>query len=47
MVRRYPSLYPSLRCDFLINSASVRFVHRDTMELESDGTYLDQVEEIR
>ena len=32
---------------YCINSASVRFVHRDDMEAEGYGAYLDQVEEIR
>jgi peptide-methionine (R)-S-oxide reductase len=32
---------------YCINSASLRFVHRDDMEAEGYGAYLDQVEEIR
>ena len=32
---------------YCINSASLRFVHRDHMEAEGYGAYLDQVEEIR
>ncbi|SLN25850.1 Peptide methionine sulfoxide reductase MsrB [Roseovarius albus] len=31
---------------YCINSASLRFVHRDEMEAEGYGEYLDQVEEI-
>ncbi|MCB9150042.1 MAG: peptide-methionine (R)-S-oxide reductase MsrB [Caldilineaceae bacterium] len=31
---------------YCINSASLRFVHRDDMEAEGYGEYLDQVEEI-
>jgi peptide-methionine (R)-S-oxide reductase len=31
---------------YCINSASLRFVHRDKMEAEGYGDYLDQVEEI-
>ncbi len=31
---------------YCINSASLRFVHRDEMETEGYGEYLDQVEEI-
>lgn len=30
---------------YCINSASLRFIHRDDMEAESYGEYLDQVEE--
>ena len=30
---------------YCINSASLRFVHRDAMEAEGYGAYLDQVEE--
>jgi peptide-methionine (R)-S-oxide reductase len=30
---------------YCINSASLRFIHRDDMEAEGYGTYLDQVEE--
>ena len=32
---------------YCINSASLRFVHRDDMEAEGYGAYLDQVEEIK
>jgi peptide-methionine (R)-S-oxide reductase len=32
---------------YCINSASLRFVHRDDMVAEGYGAYLDQVEEIR
>jgi peptide-methionine (R)-S-oxide reductase len=32
---------------YCINSASLRFVHRDDMEAEGYGDYLDQVEDIR
>ena len=32
---------------YCINSASLRFVHRDDMEEEGYGAYLDQVEEVR
>jgi peptide-methionine (R)-S-oxide reductase len=32
---------------YCINSASLRFVHRDEMEKEGYGAYLDQVEEVR
>ncbi len=31
---------------YCINSASLRFVHRDRMEAEGYGAYLDQVEEV-
>ncbi len=31
---------------YCINSASLRFIHRDEMEAEGYGDYLDQVEEI-
>ena len=31
---------------YCINSASLRFVHRDEMEAEGYGAYLDQVEDI-
>ena len=31
---------------YCINSASLRFVHRDNMEAEGYGEYLDQVEEV-
>jgi len=32
---------------YCINSASLRFVHRDDMEAEGYGAYIDQVEDIR
>ena len=32
---------------YCINSASLRFIHRDEMEAEGYGAYLDQVENIR
>jgi peptide-methionine (R)-S-oxide reductase len=32
---------------YCINSASLRFIHRDDMEAEGYGAYLDQVEEIQ
>jgi peptide-methionine (R)-S-oxide reductase len=32
---------------YCINSASLRFVHRDNMEAEGYAAYLDQVEDIR
>jgi peptide-methionine (R)-S-oxide reductase len=32
---------------YCINSASLRFVHRDEMEAEGYGAYLDQVEDIK
>ena len=32
---------------YCINSASLRFVHKDDMEREGYGAYLDQVEDIR
>ncbi|MCB1900282.1 peptide-methionine (R)-S-oxide reductase MsrB [Cognatazoarcus halotolerans] len=32
---------------YCINSASLRFVHRDDMEAEGYGDYLDQVEEVK
>jgi peptide-methionine (R)-S-oxide reductase len=32
---------------YCINSASLRFVHRDEMEAEGYGQYLDQVEDIQ
>ena len=32
---------------YCINSASLRFVHRDDMEEEGYGAYLDQVEDIK
>ena len=31
---------------YCINSASLRFIHRDRMETEGYGSYLDQVEDI-
>jgi peptide-methionine (R)-S-oxide reductase len=31
---------------YCINSASLRFIHRDNMEAEGYGAYLDQVEDI-
>lgn len=31
---------------YCINSASLRFVHRDNMEAEGYGAYLDQVEDV-
>ena len=31
---------------FCINSAALRFVHRDEMEAEGYGAYIDQVESI-
>ena len=31
---------------YCINSASLRFVHRDEMEVEGYGAYLDQVEDV-
>jgi len=31
---------------YCINSASLRFIHRDDMEAEGYGAYLDQVEEV-
>src|SRR3546814_9782258 len=31
---------------FCINSASLRFIHRDDMQREGTGEYLDQVEEV-
>jgi peptide-methionine (R)-S-oxide reductase len=30
---------------YCINSASLRFIHRDEMEAEGYGAYLDQVED--
>ena len=30
---------------YCINSASLRFVHRDDMDAEGYGAYLDQIEE--
>ena len=32
---------------YCINSASLRFVHRDDMEAQGYGAYLDQVEDVR
>lgn len=32
---------------YCINSAALRFIHRDEMEAEGYGAYLDQVEDIR
>lgn len=32
---------------YCINSASLRFVHRDDMETEGYGAYLDQVEDVK
>ena len=32
---------------YCINSASLRFIHRDNMEAEGYGAYLGQVEDIR
>ena len=32
---------------YCINSASLRFIHRDNMEAEGYGAYLDQVEDVR
>jgi peptide-methionine (R)-S-oxide reductase len=32
---------------YCINSASLRFVHRDSMEAEGYGAYLNQVEEVQ
>lgn len=32
---------------YCINSASLRFIHRDDMEAEGYGAYLDQVEDIQ
>jgi len=32
---------------YCINSASLRFVHRDDMQAEGYGDYLDQVEDVR
>ena len=32
---------------YCINSASLQFIHRDDMEAEGYGAYLDQVEDIR
>jgi len=32
---------------YCINSASLRFIHRDNMQAEGYGAYIDQVEEIK
>ncbi|SEK80311.1 peptide-methionine (R)-S-oxide reductase [Roseovarius azorensis] len=32
---------------YCINSASLRFIHRDDMEAQGYGAYLDQVEDVR
>ena len=32
---------------YCINSASLRFIHRDDMEAEGYGVYLDQVEDVK
>ena len=32
---------------YCINSASLRFIHRDDMEAEGYGAYLDQLEDVR
>jgi peptide-methionine (R)-S-oxide reductase len=32
---------------YCINSAALRFIHRDDMEAEGYGDYLNQVEEVR
>ena len=32
---------------YCINSASLKFIHRDDMEIEGYGAYIDQVEDIR
>ena len=32
---------------YCINSASLRFVHRDDMQAQGYGEYLDQVAEVR
>jgi peptide-methionine (R)-S-oxide reductase len=32
---------------YCINSASLRFIHRDDMQAEGYGAYLNQVEDIR
>jgi peptide methionine sulfoxide reductase MsrB len=31
---------------YCINSASLRFIHRDNMEAEGYGAYVDQVEDV-
>lgn len=40
-----PAAYGGLR--YCINSASLRFVHRDNMEAEGYGAYINQVENIK
>jgi peptide-methionine (R)-S-oxide reductase len=45
-------VFPDGRADrgglrYCINSASLRFVHRDNMAAEGYGAYLDQVEEVQ
>ena len=32
---------------YCINSASLRFVHRNAMEAEGYGAYIDQVEDVK
>ena len=32
---------------YCINSASLRFIHRDEMEAQGYGEYLDQVEDVK
>ena len=32
---------------YCINSASLRFIHRNDMQAEGYGVYLDQVEDVR
>ena len=32
---------------YCINSASLRFIHRDEMEAQGYGEYLDQVEDVQ
>ena len=44
-LRRRPGDRGGLR--YCINSASLRFIHRDDMEAEGYGAYLDQVEDIK
>lgn len=44
-------VFPDGPCDrgglrYCINSASLRFIHRDEMEAEGYGAYLDQVEDV-